>query len=216
MKRKATISIIIIFAIVIADQILKIWIKTNLPLGGDIPIIGNRIMIYFTENYGMAFGMAFGGETGKLILSLIRIVAILALAYVIVKFIKAGEKLIVIVCLSLILAGAAGNFIDSAFYGMIFSESSPHNVAEMFPEEGGYGKFLHGKVVDMFYCPVIQTTYPEWSPIKPGERFVFFSPVFNIADSAITIAAFMMLFYFVRDYIKNGKKAREDVSKNEQ
>ncbi len=216
MKRKAIISIIIIIAVIIADQILKIWVKTNLPLGGGIPIIGNRIMIYFTENYGMAFGLSFGGETGKLILSLIRIFAIVALAYVIVKFIRAGEKLFVIVCLSLILAGATGNFIDSAFYGMIFSESSPHNVAEMFPEDGGYGKFLHGKVVDMFYCPVIQTNYPEWSPIKPGERFVFFSPVFNIADSAITVAAFMMLFYFIRDYKKNEKKEKDDKVKNEQ
>lgn len=215
MKRKAIISIIIIFAVILADQILKIWVKTSLPLGGNIPIISNRIMIYFTENYGMAFGLSFGGETGKLILSLIRIFAIIALIYVIVKFIKAGEKLFVIVCLSLILAGATGNFIDSAFYGMIFSESTPHNVAEMFPENGGYGKFLHGKVVDMFYCPVIQTTYPEWSPINPGERFVFFSPVFNIADSAITVAAFMMLFYFIRDYVKTGSKAKENKMKNE-
>ncbi len=203
MKQKTIISIIIISAIIIADQILKIWVKTNLMMGEEIHLIGDKIILHFTENPGMAFGMAFGGDTGKLILSLFRIVAIGGLIYYLIYIIKKNENTLFIVCVSMIIAGATGNLIDSAFYGMIFNDSYLQ-VAQMFPPEGGYSKFLHGHVVDMFYCPVINTTLPEWLPFKGGENFIFFRPIFNIADSAITVSVFMMLIFYKK--IFNPKK----------
>ena len=195
MKRKTIISILIILAIIIADQILKIWVKTNMMLGEEIHIIGDRILIHFTENPGMAFGMAFGGETGKLLLSLFRIIAIGGLTYFLIRLIRTNENLFYIVCISLVIAGATGNMIDSAFYGLIFNDSYLQ-VASFMPEGGGYGKFLHGKVVDMFYCPVINTTLPDWVPFKGGEKFIFFRPVFNLADSAITVSVFLMVIFY--------------------
>lgn len=203
MKNKKTlISIAIITGIILADQILKIWIKTNLMLGEEIPILGNRILIHFTENPGMAFGMAFGGETGKLLLTLFRALAIGGLIYFLIRLIKKKENTFYIVCISLVIAGAMGNLIDSFFYGVIFNDSM-NQVAQLFPPEGGYGKFMHGHVVDMFYCPVIDTTLPEWMPFKGGERFVFFRPVFNIADSAITVSVFIMIIFYKKIFNTN-------------
>ena len=177
------------------DQVLKFWIKTHLMLGESIRIAGNWFYISFVENNGMAFGMEFGGEFGKLFLSLFRIVVVGVMAYYLLK--AAKEKKLhpgLEVSFSLIIAGAIGNIIDSALYGLIFNDSFGQ-VASFLPPEGGYGTFLHGKVVDMFYFPLFEGHFPSWSPIYATEQFIFFSPVFNIADAAISIGAVIFLFY---------------------
>ncbi len=197
MKKKTKISLAIIFGLLLLDQILKIWIKTNLAIGEFIPIFGDKIMLYFVENPGMAFGMKFGGDWGKLALSIFRIIAIGGFSYILYRSIKRNEDTLFIVCISLIIAGAAGNMIDSAFYGVLF-DSSYGQVASFLPESGGYAKFLHGHVVDMFYCPIINSQFPEWFPFVGGEPFQFFRPIFNVADSAITISMFIMILFYRR------------------
>ena len=158
--------------------------------------------LHFVENEGMAFGISFGGSGGKLALSLFRIVAVAFLIYILRSLVLTKEKKGLIICFALILAGAIGNILDSAFYGLIFSESSYHGApAIMFPEGGGYAPFLFGRVVDMFYFPVIDLILPEWLPIWGGDRFQFFKPVFNIADSAISVGVISMLL-FHRDFLR--------------
>lgn len=171
-------------------------------LGEEINVLGNWFIIHFTENEGMAFGMRFGGDSGKLILSIFRIVAIIAIGWYLVKITKRNESKGLILSMSLIFAGALGNIIDSAFYGMIFSESKFHDVALLFPPEGGYSSFLHGKVVDMLYFPVIKGFYPSWFPFWAGEDFIFFRPVFNIADSAITTGVLILIIFQKRFFKK--------------
>jgi signal peptidase II len=186
--------IIIIFLILLIDQASKIWIKTNMYLGQEFNVIGDWFIIHFTENYGMAFGLEFAGDYGKLFLSLFRIVAIIIIAWYLYRLVKEKAPSGLIISISLILSGAVGNMIDSAFYGMIFNESY-NQLATMFPEEGGYSSFLHGRVVDMLYFPLIQGYFPDWLPFWGGEYFMFFRPVFNVADSAITIGVLLLIFF---------------------
>jgi signal peptidase II len=187
-------SLLLIIFILLADQILKIWVKTNMSLGQEIPLFGNWGVLHFIENNGMAFGMEIGGKSGKLILSIFRIIAIFGIGWFLVSLIEKKAHIGLILSVSVILAGAIGNILDSAFYGVIFSESYSQP-AIMFPPEGGYSSFLHGRVVDMFYFPVINTYWPEWSPIKPGQQLIFFRPVFNLADSAITCGVLSILLF---------------------
>ena len=194
-----------IFLILLADQTLKFWIKLNMSLGQEYKIIGNWAIIHFTENNGMAFGMEFGGEAGKLALSLFRIVAVCGIGYGLVYLIKKKYHRGLIMNLALIFAGALGNIIDSTFYGIIFRESSYYEPAVLFPAEGGYSSLFHGKVVDMFYVPILQGAYPQWFPFWAGQEFIFFRPVFNLADSAISIGVILILIYQKR-YFKEEKE----------
>lgn len=163
-------------------------------LGQEYKVFGDWFIIHFTENYGMAFGMEFGGDYGKLFLSLFRVIFVIGIIWYVYKLTRAKYDSLYIVTLSLIIAGALGNLIDSAFYGMIFN-SSEYQVAELFPSEGGYSTFLHGRVVDMLYFPVINGHFPSWFPIWGGEDFIFFRPIFNIADSSISIGVFLWIIF---------------------
>jgi signal peptidase II len=197
-------AVIIIVLILIADQVLKIWVKTSMLIGsrGEIAVLGDWFILHFTENEGMAFGMKFGGEFGKITLSIFRILAVIAISWYLVRMTRRNEPFCFVLSISLILAGALGNIIDSAFYGMIFSESTFHEVARFMPPEGGYSSFLHGKVVDMFYFPIIKGYYPDWMPFWGGNEFIFFRPVFNIADSAITVGVAILIIFQKRFFKK--------------
>ena len=182
----------VILLILIIDQALKIWIKTHLLLGEDIRITG-WFHIHFVENPGMAMGIEV---MGKLFLSIFRIAASIALIYYLYRLIKRNFSLGYIICASVIFAGAVGNIFDSVFYGVIFSESTPFQVATLFPSEGGYGTWLHGKVVDMFYFPLFRFDWPSWIPWIGGKEFIFFQYIFNVADASITVGmAVLLLFY---------------------
>lgn len=207
-------SISLIFLVLLFDQLLKFWIKTNMTIGQEYHIFGDWFIIHFTENEGMAFGLTFGGEFGKLALSLFRIAAIIVIGFYLKNLIRQKAHSGLIVSISLILAGAIGNILDSAFYGLIFSNSSYHTVATLFSEDGGYGTFLHGKVVDMLYFPVIEGNYPEWFPFWAGDNFTFFRPVFNIADSSITTGVFILIIFqrkFFPHHTLEENKASEEV-----
>ena len=186
-------SIWIVLTTLVLDQALKIWVKTHMYLGQEYQVF-DWFYIHFTENNGMAFGMEFGGNWGKLGLSLFRIVFVVFMASFLLKLIRKNADKVLIVSLSLVLAGAVGNIIDGTLYGILFSESY-RQLATFLPEAGGYAPLFFGKVVDMFYFPIFKGYLPEWIPFWGGDYFVFFRPVFNIADSAISIGVAIMVIF---------------------
>jgi len=193
-------SFVVMFLVLFFDQVLKIWIKLHMTLGEEIPVIGKWFKLLFIENEGMAFGWLGSGGTMKLILSLFRIVAVIALFIIIFRLSKKNTKFGVLFGLSLITAGAMGNIIDCVFYGRIFSESTFTQLATLFPDGGGYAGWLHGRVVDMLYFPIIDVARENasWLPnffFGPDGHFIFFRPIFNFADSAITVGVFYMLLF---------------------
>ncbi len=188
--KKYILPISIIILVLIIDQVIKIWIKTNMYIGEEFNLIGNWFIIHFTENNGMAFGLELGGSYGKLALSLFRVFAVFGIGYIFHYVIKHKYHFGLITCVSLILAGALGNIIDSVFYGKLF----------------GYADLLHGRVVDMFYMPIIQGHYPDWFPLWAGEEFVFFRPVYNFADAAISIGVITIILFqnkFLNNQMQN-------------
>jgi signal peptidase II len=202
-SQKTSLAVIaLVIGVLTLDQIFKIIVKTNMSIGETIPVFGRWFLLHFVENKGMAFGVSFGGVAGKIALTLFRLVAVVLLAIFIRRMIKKEMPLGFILALGLVTAGAAGNIIDSAFYGLIFNESTYANamvpgsgVAEMFPKGGGYAPFLQGSVVDMLYFPIIDTHWPKWLPFIGGESFQFFRPIFNLADSAITCGVGWILIF---------------------
>lgn len=195
--KKHYLVLLVLFLVLFIDQAFKIWVKTTMEYGDQIPILGQSwAFIHFVENNGMAFGFSLGENWGKLLLSLFRIFAVGFLIFYIIKLIKENAPNFLLICFSLILAGAIGNIIDSAVYGLIFSETPYHGgLATLFPKDGGYAGFLYGKVVDMLYFPIIEGVFPKWVPIWGGEHFLFFRPVFNIADASITSGVLLILIF---------------------
>lgn len=192
-SHKGLLALAVILAVVVIDQIIKIWVKTHFYIGEDYRIT-DWFQLVFVQNNGMAFGMEMGS---KLFLSLFRIVAVCALIWLIVRirnrsWVSCGFM----VCLAMITAGAAGNIIDCVAYGLIFNNPMPPEVAVMFPEGGGYAPVFHGMVVDMFYFPLFSFTWPDWMPWVGGDRFLFFQPVFNFADAAISVGMIALLIFY--------------------
>lgn len=196
MKKGWQVALLIIL-ILVADQALKIYIKTHYALQEEHNVIGHFFRLHFVENAGMAWGWKFGGDFGKIILTLFRLIAVILGIFYLRSIIHKKYHKGFIICAALIFAGAAGNLIDSMFYGLIFNNSDYYvrNVAVMFPPHGGYAGFLHGRVVDMLYFPIIQTQFPSWFPVWGGQDFEFFSPVFNLADASISIGVIAILIW---------------------
>ena len=190
-KRKGLIAIFAVIILLVIDQIIKIEVKTSMCLHESIRVT-DWFYISFIENNGMAYGMTI---INKLVLSLFRIVAISILGFYIYRQIKKNTRTFYLACLVLVLAGAIGNLIDCMFYGLIFNASSPYYVSYIVPFGHGYAPFLMGKVVDMFYFPLIVTTWPEWVPFWGGDEFIFFSPVFNFADACISVGVILLLLF---------------------
>ena len=177
MNNKIVIPAVLLVGILLFDQFVKLYIKTHFMLGEEVNVFGNWFKLHFTENYGMAFGIEFGGKTGKVFLTVFRIIFVMGILWYIQSMAKKGMAMSYIISWTFIAAGALGNIIDSVFYGAYF----------------GYDSWFHGRVVDMLYFPLVQTTIPEWFPFWAGEDFEFFRPVFNIADAAITIGFVLIL-----------------------
>lgn len=219
MKRRSVI--LLIAAIILIDQGLKIWIKTSYPVGEVNRVFGmNWFRIHFIENPGMAWGWKFGNETGKIILTLFRLVAVIFGTWYLGRIVKQGFSKGFIICASLIYAGALGNLIDSMFYGMIFDKGLHFDPAiapggDYISYSGiaafsgnGYSSFLHGSVVDMLYFPIIRSHYPSWIPVVGGDSFEFFSPIFNIADASISIGVIALLLFQKRFFKKQEEEEK--------
>jgi len=195
---KSRSVILFILLILLIDQSFKFYIKTHFYLGQEVNVFGHWFRLHFVENEGMAWGWKMGGEWGKIALTLFRLIAVLVGVFIIRGFIQKKYHSGFIMCSALIFAGALGNLIDSLFYGILFNDSNPYiqNVATFLPKGGGYAGFLHGKVVDMLYFPIIRDSrYPAWFPFWKGEEFEFFRPVFNIADASISIGVIAILIF---------------------
>ena len=200
-------ALAIVLAILVVDQIIKIWVKTHMSLHETIHVT-DWFYINFVENNGMAYGMTIGP---KLLLSVFRIVVVTAICVYLYRQVKQGARWLYVVLLAMVIAGAIGNIIDSMFYGLVFSESTPYDIARWVTFGDGYAPFLKGKVVDMFYFPLIDTYLPDWLPFFGGDHFLFFAPVFNFADSAISVAVILLLL-LCRKELKNisfSKKTEE-------
>lgn len=193
--KRVWLAVAIVLAVLIVDQVIKIWVKTHMTLHEQIEVL-SWFKIVFIENNGMAYGMELGS---KLVLSLFRVVAVGLLGYYIWQQAKKQARWGYIVCLSMVLAGAAGNIFDSAFYGLIFNASSEYYTSYFVPFGTGYAPFLMGKVVDMFYFPIITTTWPEWVPVWGGQPYIFFSPIFNFADSSISVGVVLLLLFYRKE-----------------
>ena len=210
---KGRLAIFIVLAVLIIDQIIKIWVKTSMYWHESIRIT-DWFYIYFTENNGMAFGMEI---FDKLFLTSFRILAAIGIAWLLAKYVKQKYKTGFIVCVALILAGAVGNIIDCVLYGQIFNESTHSSLAELVPLGEGYANWFHGKVVDMFYFPLFEFDWPQWMPFIGGNHFIFFSPIFNFADAAISCGIIaLILFYskYLNDIVEgSSKKAKKNNEK---
>jgi signal peptidase II len=198
-------AISLIVLVLLVDQLIKFQIKTSMTIGQSIPVFGNWFQIRFIENPGMAFGFDIPGRWGKPLLTLFRILAVVAIGWYLNQLISKHVKTGLILCVALILAGATGNIIDSVFYGRIFNESTYFTVATIFPEDGGYAPLLFGKVVDMLYFPIIQGHFPQWFPFRPGEEFIFFRPIFNLADTSISVGILTILVFQKRFFKEGGQ-----------
>lgn len=206
MNRKTLVTLTLLIVLVI-DQGTKIWVKTHLAYGEELRMFGSdRALIHFVENNGMAFGLSFGAEYGKLLLTLFRITAVSLLFVYLNRLVRERAERSLLLGFALIQAGALGNIIDSVFYGQLFSESSFHGgVATMLPESGGYAPLLYGRVVDMLYFPIFYGNYPEWVPYLGGRAYLFFRPVFNIADVAISLGVIVLLFFYFNFILRKRK-----------
>jgi len=209
---RGRLAVLIVIAILLIDQAIKIWVKTSMSLHESIHVT-DWFYITFIENMGMAFGMQLGS---KIVLSLFRVVAIAALSYYLHLEVKRQARTGYIVCMAMVLAGAAGNLVDCMFYGLVFNESSPYYVSYFVPFGTGYAPFLMGKVVDMFYFPLIETEWPSWMPFVGGEHFVFFSPVFNFADASISVSVVLLVLFFREEVSAMfGETKKEETRKEE-
>ena len=214
---RGNVAVLLLVFILLADQVSKILVKTNMTIHESIEIF-SWFKILFIENNGMAYGMEIGS---KLLLSLMRVLLIGVLSVYLVREIKEKARWGYIVCLVMVVAGAIGNMIDGMFYGLIFDESTPYTVSELVPFGSGYSSFMMGKVVDMLYFPIINTTWPEWVPMVGGEGFIFFSPIFNIADSSISVGVVALLIWYRKELAELsvekilGRKKNDSLQKTE-
>ena len=204
--KRGWLAAAIVLAVLVIDQVIKIWVKTHMMLHEQIEVL-SWFKIVFIKNNGMAYGMEIGS---KLVLSIFRIIAIAFLGWYIAQQVRKQARWGYIICLAMIMAGAAGNIFDSMFYGLIFNASSEFYTSYFVPFGTGYAPFLMGKVVDMFYFPLIVTTWPDWVPYVGGNPYVFFSPIFNFADSSISVGVVLLLLFYRKEISEITLKKKDE------